>query len=450
MKYNIGVQKFWFEKIPFIKQSKHFFEKLGYEDINLWPVMAGEVYTYYQPPEKVWWRKIAMIFKCIFTLDRFDISGKRGNIFASFIMARDDHHLLVEKALEKFPKKDLTILDACEYKKKESPLKFSYHFPDLFLLLRIWNKFRKFNMKKVLGENKYYFFIARTYFRCKQISQFQKIYEKYKPRAYISFCSQAFPEEGIMTLICKKYNVPTFTMQHGFIIKYDIFSPTAVLNENLISDYQLIWGNKTYNFLKNYIDKSKLLVVGNPKYSNIKINSLKKFRPKGAVIFLSVIGFNESNHNLIDIINRFALKNPEIKFTIKIHPFDEIKNYTSQIDVKNIEFVEKNVLIGDILERNDFVIMHNTSVSMEALHYQIPLFSYSDKYSWVPWKNNDKFRNLKEFEKMFNLLKKDVKMFNKWKAFYKREFKKEFYQPREKSVSQKYYDVIMEIVNSIK
>ena len=209
----------WYEKIPFLKKSKKFFERLEYREINLWPIIAPEVYTYYKNPEKVWWRKFAMIFKCLFTLDKLNIQGKKGNIFASFIMGRDDHHLLVEKALEKFPKKDLTILDACEYKKKKSPLKFSYHFPNLLLLFKIWNKFQKSNMKKVL-KDKYYFFVARTYFRCKQIEQFNKIYENYKPKAYISFCSQAFPEEGIMTLICRQNNISTFTMQHGLIIKY--------------------------------------------------------------------------------------------------------------------------------------------------------------------------------------------------------------------------------------
>ena len=144
------IQNLWSDKIPYLKISKNFFKKINYKGINLWPIMAPEIYTYYKAPEKVWWMRPLMGLKNLFTLDKFPIEGGEKNIFASYIMARDDHRILVKNALSKFSKDELTILDACEYKKKKSPLKFSYRFPNLILLFKIWRKFKKANMKDIL------------------------------------------------------------------------------------------------------------------------------------------------------------------------------------------------------------------------------------------------------------------------------------------------------------
>ncbi|MCH7850067.1 MAG: hypothetical protein IH845_00285 [Nanoarchaeota archaeon] len=435
----------WDQKILFIKESKKFYSKISYKGISLWPIMAPEVYVYYKSPEKVPWRKIAMILKCLFTKDKFNIKGKKGNILASYIMARKDHHNLVKKALEKFPKKDITMLDAYEYKKSNSPFKVSYKIPNIFLLYKIWKKFKKSNMKEVL-EDKYFFFIARTYFRYKQIEQFQKIYEEYTPKAYISFCSQAFPEEAILTLICKNNNVPTFTLQHGFIIEYPRFHAASILQENIVSDYNLIWGEKTADVLKEYTNKKSILVAGNPKISSMEKKSKRISRSKKGVVFLPVIGPDSSSPKICNLINEFAHKNPKIKLEISLHPFDDPKNYEKLITSKNISFIKNGVSIKDILSSHDFMILHNSTVAIEALGHHKPIFRFKDDALVSLWKNNDTFGSSKELEMLIKNIE-NSKTHKRWIDLYEKEFKKNFFIPSRGTVPQNYYREVMNIIS---
>ncbi|NPE27142.1 hypothetical protein HNV12_04020 [Methanococcoides sp. SA1] len=432
--------KFWHEKIPFLRESKKVFREMEYEGINLWPIMASEVYTYYGAPEKIWWRKIAMMGKFLFTLDKYNITGEKNAIFSSFIMARDDHRDLVKKSLAKFSKKYLIVLDACEYKKSLSILKFSYHFPNIPLLLKIWGKFHDADMKKVWGRYKYYHFIARTYFRCKQIDQFLEIYDNYKPRAYIAFCSQAFPEEGIMTLICKKNGVPTFTLQHGIVTEYNDFSPNYVLMENIISDYFLIWGKSTENVLKKYIEKKKLVIVGNPKIGEIKENKKIKLTPKIATVFLPVISNNDTNIKMFELIDDFSIKNPTLKIELSLHPFDNIKKYPKPKS-KKIKLLDNSIDLNNQLKKSDFIIIHNTTIAMEALKYQKPIFRYEDDFLVKLWENDDCFKTAEDLNM---LIKKgrNKKTYRKWIKKYKNEFEKTFYQSK-KSIGEKYRDEIV-------
>jgi len=439
-----NIHKFWHEKIPFLKKSKEFFNKIIYKDINLWIVMAGEIYIYYENSEKIWWRKIAMIFKSLFTLDKFEIIGNSGNIFVSYIMARDDHHLLVEKSIEDFPKNQVTILDACEYKKKKSFFKYLYRFPDIFLIYKIWKKFKNSDMKVVLGRDKYYFFLARTYFRCKQIDQFEKIYSQYKPKAYLAFCSSAFAEETILTLICKKNNVPTFTLQHGFIVEYNVFSPSSILSENVVSDFNFLWGKDTYDLLVKVAEPSRLLIAGNPKYNKMGKIVVKKFDPKKGILFLPVIGNDESSKKMLDIINNFAKLHPEIEFQLSLHPFDYIKNYNGITTSKNLKYFQSSNIAKSI-EESDFIIIHNTTISIESLQYGKPIFRYDDKFLVKLWENDDCFKSADDLEKLFVKLE-DSKIYQKWSKKYLQEFKNNFYLPKKGTVSENYYKEIMKRV----
>ena len=272
------------------------------------------------------------------------------------------------------------------------------------------------------------------------------MYQKYLPKAYISFCSSAFPEEGIMTLICKKNKIPTFTMQHGFLSN-EGFSPFLIQRENVISDHWLLWGEKTKKILKEFVDESKLVLAGNPKYLLKDIRKQKKFNLKTIGVFLSVLGYEKSNKNLVKIINEISLKYPNLKFLIKMHPFDEYVNYLPLIKSKNIELLNKEKPPKETLEKSDLIIVHNSSVAMEALFYQIPILHYKDPFYHRLWKNNDEFKGLKELENLFKKLK-NKKNLDKWLKIYKKELKNNFYFDSKKEVSQVYYEKISKIIKT--
>jgi len=445
-------KEFWSEKIPYIKKLKGFYSKIEYKGVNLWPVMAGDVYPYYyfshldKEEEPSLFKRLLINIKSIFFRDNFPVGGN-GKILVSYFMPRKDHYELIEKALSKFPEKDLVWIDAFKYKQKNILLRGKIRFPNVLFLFGIWNKFRKAKLKKIL-KNYYWFYIFKTYFRCRQIEDLEKIFNKINPKAYISFCSSAFPEEAILTLLCKKQKIPTFTLQHGFLQKpSNPFTSVTILNENMISDYNLLWGKNSYNIQKRYVNRSKLILAGNPKYNKIKSNKKNSFNPKKATIFFSVPAYNQGNLELLRIVKKFIGSHPEILFNITAHPMNDIKLFSKNLKYKNVKIIDDNVLAQDLLEKSDFVILYNTTITIEALNYKIPIFRYNGKDFISFWdKKRDSFKNLKELEELF-LRIKNKKNYTKLMDFYDKQLKNIFYFEPGKDVPQVYYE---EIIKRIK
>ena len=437
----------WNEKIPFIKKMKEFYSKMNYKEINLWPIMANDLYTYYSNKSIGKRERFLIVLKCLFRKDIFKVKGGKNKIFVTYFMPRKDHHVLVQKSIEKFQKREITLMDAYEYKKRDPLKKGTLRAPDFFLFFRLWNEFRKSNLKEILG--KYYFIIlGRTYLRHKEINQFYKIYKKYLPKAHLAFCSQAFAEEAIFASICKKEKIPTFTLQHGLIVEYPYFHAASLLNENIISDYNLIWGKTTYDLLKKFTDPSRLLIVGNPKFSSIVKNNTKSFDPKKCVVFFPVPVENTStNENIVKTINEFAKNHPKISFEPSVHPFDSLENYKKIMDAKNVNFVDSDIPIIKRIEESDFIILHNTTIAMEALRYGKPIFRFNDKFLVNLWENDDKFKDLKELEKLFKKFG-NKKNFEKYKRFYAKEFENNFKIVPGKNTSQIYYVEIMKQIDA--
>ena len=434
-------KELWVNKIPYLKKSKEFFSGMEYYSINLWPIMANEIYTYYKNQDREFSERLKLIVRFILFIDDFKIEESKGKILASYFMPRDDHHDLVKKALSGFSKKELFFLDAYEHKKK--PIKnYKFYFPNLWLLFNIWNKFRKVNLKRLFGRY-YYLFIARTYQRYKQVSYFKKVIDKLEPTGYVAFCSSSFGEESILTLLCQRKKIPTFTLQHGLIIEYPYYAPQALLNENIISDYPLIWGKTTYDIQKKYVNESSLIIAGNPKYKNMKQKKFKKNLMKNGLVLFPVTGYDQTKEKLIKIIKKIVSKYPEIRFYISVHPFDNLGDYKRNISGKNVNFIEKDAEIKDFFEKSDFVILHNTTLAMEVLDYSIPIFRYNDEFFVGLWKNDDCFRNLKELEGLIKKAKSE-KTLKKWLKVYEKEFKNNFYFHPKKEVSQVYYEKIIE------
>jgi hypothetical protein len=443
----INEKDFWSEKIPFIKNLKDFFSQIEHKGINLWPIMADETYTFYRNQDVKFFERFARKIKYLFFRENYLVVGSPGGILASYFMPRKDHHDFFLKAIEKFHENELLLLDCYENKMKNPLLRGSFNFPNLVLLFKIWRKFKKAKLKDTLG--KYYsLFLTRTYSRFRKIEQFYEIYNKYTPCAHIAFCSQAFGEDSIITLIHKKEGKPTFNLQHGFTIEYPDFNPISVLNENIISDYNLVWGESTYDIQKKYVDKKRLIIAGNPKYSLRDLREGQtEFIPKNATIFLSVKGNEESNKDIVRILNGFAEKHPEITFGISAHPFDNINNYTNLISAKNITPLNKDAKIKEILEKSDFIVIHNTTIAYEALLYAIPIFRFGDKALKDLWSNDDKFTNLADFERIFNNLK-DKTFYKNQIKFYKKELNKNMYFDSRKDPSQVYHDKIVDCIKS--
>lgn len=202
-------------------------------------------------------------------------------------------------------------------------------------------------------------------------------------------------------------------------------------------------GKSSYDIQKQYIDKSKLIIAGNPKYSFIKGITKSEFVPKKASIFFSVPSYNEGNMALLEIIRDFIRNHPEISFTITAHPMNDINLFSSKINLPNVTFADKRVLAGEILKEDDFVILYNTTVTIEALNYHIPILRYNGRDFISLWQNkSDTFQTLNDLERLFSNLHNKA-FFSKLLSFYNKILKNTFYFEDKKEISDIYHDNII-------
>ena len=222
-------KEIWSDKIEFLRESKKFFSKMKYRGINLWPVMAPAIYESYVAPVKNKKESAKDFFRYFFLQERIKFPEVGGSgILASFAMNRKDHHEFFLKSIEKL-KENVLLIDMYGTKNKDKKDRFSLRFPNVILFLKLLINFNKNSLKKVL-DTKYWSILAHTTYICSQIKRFERKMNEYNLKAYVSFCSQASEEETIITLISKKNNVPTFTLQHGFIIDYPYFGTPVLLS----------------------------------------------------------------------------------------------------------------------------------------------------------------------------------------------------------------------------
>lgn len=434
---------------PVLKLKKAF-ENFEYCGINLWHSLAPESYIYVfdKKSEGNLLIRIFKILRCLFFIDRLNIiNGGEGKILASFNLPRKDHHVLFNEILKGFNKNELMFIDNYflkikEYKKKLKikPIitRSLFNFPNLKLLYEIWKHFKKNSLEKIVGD-RFLFFIAQTYFKCKQIKISKRIIEEYNPKAYIS-SMPSLGDEAIFTQLFQKNEKPTFSLEHGLFIKETELQNLRFVNR--FADYLLLWGEESYNFVKRYIDKKKLIIVGNPKCDKIIISKNKKFNPKNATVFLCG-NVEEGNFKLIEIINRFSKKYPSILFKFKAHPLTPnkiLESYTKKLDKFGSKLKDKNEDSEESLKESDFVIIYDSTVYIEALKYQIPIFRFGEAYSKIS-SVKDKFKSFYEFEKNFLDMFKTKNYKTRLKE-YSKLYKKHSYQPRGCSIPEHYKKVI--------
>src|SRR3989344_1063596 len=132
-------RRFFHETIPTLHNLKKVFSNLNYKGINLWPTMAHPCYCYlYDHGMGRFLFKILRMLKFIFFKEKFEVKGeKNGKILVSFLIDRKDHHIMWEKSISGFDKKDLIIIDAFKEGKRDFKninSRFSFDFPHLYKL----------------------------------------------------------------------------------------------------------------------------------------------------------------------------------------------------------------------------------------------------------------------------------------------------------------------------
>lgn len=317
------------------------------------------------------------------------------SILITFLIKRNDYLELAKATQLLFKDSEVVNIESLPYK-KFMPFGLTY-------IKHFWLATYLIFAKKI-GSN----FITKLYYIALTIKIFNliKLVEKQKETTiskYICFNS-AFREEAILTLFFQKRKIETISMQHGIFCDFKSRIPFDIINEeNFIADKLLCWGQWTVDYLtqKLGIDRSRLILEGNPKYKNIEIGKINQDF-KHCLVLLGRGYYLATNNKLLEVLTEFNQKhNNAIVFYIKKHPFlpDEEHREFANIE-HNIIFLGKEHSTKDVLvsELVDFCIAVNTTAYYESLAMGKPCLRWTEEENEDFYGMDDKFENLHQLE----------------------------------------------------
>ena len=441
--------RFYHEKIPELRELKRIFSGLRYKEIELWPSVLPDVYEWY--PEKSRGKfafKFLRIIKFLLFTEKFKVNGYgKDKILFSILIDRRDHDKLFNSCISSFDKEKILIINALQQGErsfKSVMNRFWFRFPNLAKIFRIWKYLSREGTNKIIKRNSdYVYFILLAYYMFKKIDYWKKIFFLYEPKAYVSYSGYRNNDETIMTQICKKEGKVTIAMQNYALLDYRIFNTESMTYDNIVPDYFLAWGESSKEMLARYIDGRRIIAAGNPLYEKIKRKS-SDFRPKTCVMFFDYPQYTQSNFSIIEAVGKFAEKHKDIKFYIKPHPWNEKTDYLDKLKGKKLIWLDRYVDKEEWMSKADFIILHNTTIALEALKYQIPIFRYKDKTLFgldIPEYN---FSNQKELESLFLKVKKE-----KHAEKYYKSYCENFYQPTSSRIPEYYRKIILDKINML-
>lgn len=317
----------------------------------------------------------------------------------SFLIDRDDYQDLANSVKAIYPDSSIVKLSALS-NKKISFLSFSYfkHLAKATKLIFSRSIDESFMTKL--------FLVGLITKLLNQINVLEKTRCPKNIQRYICF-NAAYKEESLLTLYFKNKGIETISMQHGIFCDFKLIIPFDYINfDNMISDKLLCWGQSTVDYLTaKGIDKSRLILMGNPKYKDLTIGHVDQSFTKCLVLLGRAI-YIPSNDKLLSLLKEFNKKhNNKILFYIKKHPFlmdVEHKSFASISD--NMVFLGREHSVQEVLRSDmvNFTIAVNTTAYYESLALgKISLrWSESENEEFIGM--DDKFVNLTEFESKLN------------------------------------------------
>lgn len=182
----------------------------------------------------------------------------------------------------------------------------------------------------------------------------------------------------IIVLTAKRYNIPTFVLQHGATIGEAGYLP-------ILADKMLVWGESSKIwFSERGQPEDKSEIVGSPRMDSVLYTepNLQSKTVKSVLVGLS--GITHEEHFLESIRDAFitcGLK--ETKIIIKLHPSSSVEHSSIPERIfrgSNLKYkIVRNQNIKEIFDSTDIVFVTGSSIGMEATIFNKPLFQYKSE-----------------------------------------------------------------------
>lgn len=285
-------------------------------------------------------------------------------------------------------RKDEQIIKLCE------DLEFDYLFSSLN------NFYKPEKLKQVASINKTFF---KLLFSRKSVHSYSNILHFYsdsiiktncidnflnklKAKAILVLADEVNPYSHIFNQIAKFHNIKVINSMNGIKNKTERNSDTNF-------DAWLIWSKAQYDMLTNFnkTPKEQLHIVGHlyadviydykSKNHNSFIIDKSIYKKVFAIFSQPYVGGHEENRDtFLKEMSTFFTNNPQYLAIVKPHPRESREGIAKLLDLSlpNIIFVEESdkEILYSIINQSDYIITMFSTVSIEGLFFDKPVFSF--------------------------------------------------------------------------
>jgi hypothetical protein len=202
----------------------------------------------------------------------------------------------------------------------------------------------------------------------KYISFSKKLIDEYKPEVTLTVCDLHLLER-VFTESSQLKNIPTITHQHGQM------APTNRMFDYTISDYLVVWGEKTKRDFVDQIKKTEIKVIGTDIHNHYLASKSKKL--KNYLTLAVNPRSDELNHFLLKKIPKLlsemeATEQEKYIFVLKLHPSMN-QEYWKDYFLKSIykdDFKMNYEIHTDnnelVLKKSKILMLVSSSIALEA------------------------------------------------------------------------------------
>lgn len=238
------------------------------------------------------------------------------------------------------------------------------------------------------------------------------------------------------------------TLQHGqFIYRQQPYSDYLNI-VNFTSNYILVWNEFTKKqFLEAGFNNEKIILTGSTKYlRNEETNQdlemsedLQKKEVFGIVLDTPVYEYSlEYNNTLLEIADKIS-KKLNMKYVVKLHPFDTKENYEKYLQNENFkEFIDITLSMKDYADKVDFSLAHTTGAAVDLMIMNKLVFLYKTE---IPYPLIiDKVYEFKNEEELYKNIKNIFEDYDEYYRNYKIMVKKYYYIENSYNLHKEFFD----------
>jgi hypothetical protein len=194
-----------------------------------------------------------------------------------------------------------------------------------------------------------------------------KLYKKLLPSIAI-FGDDASHRARAAITAARKHNIPTLLVQHGIIASKELYYP--------YSDFMAIWGEHSKKIMiNNGIIASRLFIVGCPSFDLMAQPQKLPSRTNSLLIITNPppTGFNKLQTNCIyNFLSELYKHNIDIDVTIKIHPHEQVKDYTNALSNFKI-CILKAANLTECIANSFAVVTFYSTVAIQSILMNKPV-----------------------------------------------------------------------------